>query len=197
MRFLAHGSGYSLFLTAKEAVLVLQKPVAKGDSKKAKTTGAVLHMQLVGANPKAPITGQAPLPGKANYLRGEDPKQWHTHIPTYAQVKYDQIYPGIDLIYYGRQHQLEYDFIIEPGADPQAIHLAFRGAKSLRLDKGQLVLVTATGEASLYKPLLYQKIEGEKHVITGGYVRQGPQQVGFQIEDYNPAYPLVILSGGE
>lgn len=191
MRFLAHGPGYSLFLTAKEAVLILQKPVTEADSDKAQA--AVLRMTLKGANLKASITGQAHLPGKVNYLRGKDPEQWHTNIPTYAQVKYDQIYPGIDLIYYGRQHQLEYDFIIESGADPKAIHLAFAGAKEMRLDEGQLVLTTATGEVRLRKPILYQEIGGEKHPVSGGYVRQGPHQVGFRVRDLQyTACSLVI-----
>lgn len=197
VRFLAHGPGYNLFLTATEAILTLADlsflslSVRLGEPPRI----PVLYMTLKGANPEAAITGQALLPGKVNYLLGNDPAQWHTNIPTYARVKYDEIYPGIDLIYYGRQQQLEFDFIIEPGADPKAIHLAFTGGveKMRLLDGGQLVLTTfRAGKVRLRKPTLYQKIGGEKYPVAGGYVRQGPHQVGFRVGPYNPNYPLII-----
>ncbi len=82
---------------------------------------AVLRMKLVGANPDAKVTGSEELPGKVNYFIGNDPKKWRTDVPTFAKVSYENVYPGVDLIYYGNQGQLEYDFVLAPGADPKAI----------------------------------------------------------------------------
>lgn len=135
VRFLSRGSGYSLFLTSSEAVLVLSKPATHGARKgfliahrtdEARAAGpqrAVLRMKLVGAGPTRQVEGLEPLPGKVNYFIGNDPKEWHTNVPTYARVAYRDVYPGIDLLYYGTQRQLEYDFIVAPGVDPRSISL--------------------------------------------------------------------------
>jgi hypothetical protein len=88
------------------------------------TTDAVLHMKLLGANPKARVSGLEELPGKSNYFIGNDPKKWRTNVPNYAKVKYANVYPGVDLVYYGNQGKLEYDFVVQPGADPGSIQLA-------------------------------------------------------------------------
>jgi hypothetical protein len=89
-----------------------------------RTPAAVLRMQLVGANSQAKVSGLEELPGKSNYFIGNDPKKWRTHVPNYAKVKYANVYPGVDLVYYGNQGQLEYDFVVQPGADPRSIQLA-------------------------------------------------------------------------
>ena len=89
---------------------------------------SVLRLKLVGANPAIPVTGLDELPGKSNYFIGNDPKKWRTNVPNYAKVKYQEVYPGVDLIYYGNQRQLEYDWAVAPGADPSAIRLAIDGA---------------------------------------------------------------------
>src|SRR5947207_7339241 len=83
----------------------------------------VLQMKLVGANQAAKVTALDELPGKSNYFIGNDPKKWRTDVPTYGKVKYQGVYPGIDLVYYGNQRQLEYDFVVAPGADRKAITL--------------------------------------------------------------------------
>ena len=109
-------------------------------------SSTVLRMRLEGANPKAAISGTHRLPGTVNYLVGKDPRGWRTGIETYAQVAYAQVYPGVDLVYYGNQRQLEHDFIVAPGADPARIRLAFEGAKLLSLDAdGSLVMDTGEG----------------------------------------------------
>ncbi len=154
--FLSRGPGYGLFLTPTEAVLSLHKPKVaapktskspdqanlrnpngKALSKSGQTSQAIattLRMQLVGANPNPKAGGLDELPGKVNYFRDNNPKQWHIHIPTYAKVKYEKVYPGIDLIYYGNQRQLEYDFIVAPGTDPKAVRLGFEGADKRQTD---------------------------------------------------------------
>src|SRR5882672_7747324 len=120
VRFLSRGPGYGLYLTAGEAVLVL--------SKHADTKRVALRMSLVGAARKPLVSGLEEQPGKANYFIGKDPAKWRTNVPTYAKVHYHDVYPGIDLVYYGNQRQLEYDFVVAPGADPRKVVLAFKGA---------------------------------------------------------------------
>ena len=103
-------------------------------------------MQIVGANPNATPVAQDQQPGIVNYFIGNDPTQWHTDIPTFGRVEYGDVYPGIDLAYYSRDGQLEYDFIVSPGADPKQIQLNFAGADALEIDDdGNLVLHTAAG----------------------------------------------------
>jgi hypothetical protein len=129
VKFLARGSGYALFLTPTEAVLTLHKPTNKeagrlrpGSARQAPLgpaePPAIVRLKLVGANPNPTLEGMDELPGKVNYLRGNDPKQWRTNVPTYGKVRYAQAYPGIDLVYYGNPRQLEHDFVVAPGADP-------------------------------------------------------------------------------
>jgi len=87
-------------------------------------------MKLVGANPAAKVTGLDELPSKSNYFLGKDPKKWRTNVPNYAKVKHQDVYPGVDLVYYGNQGRLEYDFVVAPGADPKAITLAVETGNS-------------------------------------------------------------------
>jgi hypothetical protein len=93
------------------------------------------------------IEGLDRLPGISNYFIGNDPKKWHTNIPNYSRVQYHNVYPGIDLVYYGNQGQLEYDLVVAPGADPRVIKLAYEGVDSKRLNaEGDLVFQVAGTE---------------------------------------------------
>src|SRR5207237_7942977 len=117
------------------------------------------------------VNGTGRLPGRMNYFLGNDPKKWHTDVPSYARVKYEGVYPGIDLVFYGNQGKLEYDFLVAPGADPEAIQLKIAGARKLRLNSsGNVVLSAATGEVELQKPLVYQMLDGKRRLIEGRYV---------------------------
>ncbi|MEE8256395.1 MAG: hypothetical protein V3R60_00770, partial [Acidobacteriota bacterium] len=126
VKFLSRGRGYTLFLTTGEAILSLREP-EEGTQSRSSTVApdaqsersTVLRMKLAGANPEPQVTGLEELPGKSNYFQGNDPGKWLTQVPHYARVKYEEVYPGIDLVYYGtKQQQLEYDFVVAPGADP-------------------------------------------------------------------------------
>jgi len=188
VRFLSRGAGYSLYLTAGEAVLVLAKPDAKAHGK-----SVALRMSLVGAARKPVVSGLDEQPGRANYFIGKDPAKWRTNVATYAKVHYQNVYPGIDLVYYGNQRQLEYDFVVAPGADPNKIVLGFKGADKLQLDaKGELVLHTKGGDIRQHKPVIYQEIDGVRRDIDGGYVRKGANRVGFQLAAYDTSRPLII-----
>ncbi len=133
-------------------------------------------MTPANANTAATIEGVEPLPGKVNYFFGNDPSQWHTDVPTYAKVKYHDLYPGVDMTYYGNGRQLEYDFILAPGADASVIKLDFAGAQQLRLNaRGDLTIKTGNGSAlRMLKPNIYQEINGERKQIAGGYVLHQP-----------------------
>jgi hypothetical protein len=203
VRFLSRGTGYSLYLTSGEAVLVLTKPNpdAKHDVRgtqarpdpKAPVKSVALRMSLVGAARQPLVSGLDELPGKANYFIGKDAAKWHTNVPTYAKVHYREIYPGIDLVYYGNQRQLEYDFVVAPGADPKKIALRFQGADKLEIDaEGDLVLHTAGGNIRQHKPIVYQEIDGTRQEIAGSYVRKGANRVGFHVATYDRSRPLII-----
>src|SRR5688572_27814964 len=203
VRFLSRGPGYSLYLTAGEAVLVLtpsnkdakrkQHDAQAQPEAKAPVKSAVLRMGLVGAARKPLVSGIEDLPGKANYFIGNDPAKWRTNVPLYGKVHYREVYPGIDLVYYGNQRSLEYDFVVAPGADPKKILLAFSGADNIEIDaQGDLVLGAAGGTVRQKKPVIYQDIDGLRTEIEGGYVRNGAKRVGFKVAAYDRSRPLII-----
>jgi len=197
VRFLSRGAGYSLYLTAGETVLVLSKPNAypTRDARSAQTSpkSVALRMSLIGAAQKPVVSGRDELPGKANYFIGKDRSKWRTNVPTYAKVQYKDIYPGVDLVYYGNQRQLEYDFVIAPGVNPKKIVLGFKGADKLEIDaQGELLLRAAGGDIRQHKPIIYQTIDGVRHDIAGGYVRKGANRVGFKVAAYDASQPLII-----
>ncbi|MBI2986552.1 MAG: hypothetical protein HYY45_07275, partial [Deltaproteobacteria bacterium] len=195
VKFLSHGKGYTLFLTPTEAVL-------KGTS--------TLRMELVGARRDSRMVGLELLPGKSNYLIGKDPNKWKRNIPSYARVKQEGVYPGIDVVYYGNQGELEYDFIVAPGADPKAINLVFHEADRAAVDAdGSLVLQVASSEVKFRRPVVYQERDGVRTPIAAGYIlnpkskienratvahNRSPKSlsVGFQVAAYDHARPLVI-----
>ena len=140
-------------------------------------------MKFLGANPNVRLEGVEPLPGRSNYFVGNDPSKWRTNIRHYAKVRYEQVYPGIDVVYYGNGKRLEHDFIVMPGADPATIRVEYEGVERLEIDEaGDLVLHTAAGEARQQKPIVYQQAGGERERIEGRYKLLGRNQVGFQID---------------
>jgi|HubBroStandDraft_2_1064218.scaffolds.fasta_scaffold06435_1 hypothetical protein len=206
VQFLAHGAGYQLFLTSQEAVLTLSQPLAantkavKGKSLFAasrKPGGAlktsVLRMHLDGANPAPKIAGTKLLPGKVNYFIGDDPHKWRTDIPSYEAVRYRGIYPGVDLLFYGREQHLEYDFIVAPGADPKAIALSIDGARKLEVNsRGDVVMSVENGKVALRRPSVYQDVNGERRQIAGNYIVANDHQIRFSVAEYDHTQPLTI-----
>ncbi|MCE7986307.1 MAG: hypothetical protein DYG89_34470 [Caldilinea sp. CFX5] len=196
VKFLARGHGYHLFLTENEAILTLHKlgkPTQKHADKMDRDRQTVLHMRLLGAAPTTAMTGEKPLPAKVNYFLGNDPGRWRTNIPTFAQVQMTDVYPRIDLLYYGNQGELEYDFVAAPGADPKVIALEFVGADQVAVDpQGNLALTVAGELIYLRKPILYQEVNGFRQRVNGGYLLDELGHVRFQVGDYDPRRPLVI-----
>lgn len=186
-RFVAHGSGYNVFLTPREASLALS-PQRPGQPP------AVVSLQFVGAAAEPPLVGEGRLPGVVNYYLGRDPSRWHTGIPTYRQVRYRGLYPGIDLLFFGTGGQLEHDFVIAPGADTDAIRLRVRGADAVEVEATGDLLLSVDGGAQvrLLRPFIYQEVDGARLPIAGGYLLHGEGQFGYRVTAYDPGLPLVI-----
>jgi hypothetical protein len=177
VQFLSRGAGFGLFLTSGEAVV--------------ETQDATLHMQLLGGNAAAVASPIDPLPGSVNYIQGNNPARWKTDVHSYQRVQYSGVYPGVDLVYYGNQRQLEYDFILAPGADAGQIGLRFTGA-TLKIDhQGDLVLASSRGEARFHKPIVYQMADGVRVDVPGAYHVSG-QRVTFVLGPYDHSRSLII-----
>ena len=190
VKFLSHGPGYELFLTANAAVLSLRKqaaPVAKTRE------GSVLRLEMMGAGAAPQIEGQDELPGKINYFIGNNPENWRRNIPTYRKVRYKDVYPGIDVVYYGNQRELEYDFVVAPGANPKLIKFRVEGAKQLRLDqRGNLLIALKHGEVRLNKPFIYQLTDTRsQREVKGRYVIKR-SEIRLDVRDVDSSKPLVI-----
>ena len=225
VKFLSRGSGYGLFLTPTEAVLTLNRRQGQTGDKVNKGHGArgsiekpapliskVLRIKPVGANPSPTIEGLEELSGHSNYFIGTDPSRWTTNIPNHAKVQYRNVYPGVDLVYYGKQRELEHDWVVAPGGDPKAIRFALEGAEQLRINaRGDLIVAIGEGELRLLKPVVYQighsprkDSEGSQYdenpvlrvsnrrLLDGRYILKENNIVAFELAAYDPGRPLVI-----
>lgn len=210
VKFLSRGSGYNVFLTDDEAVLTLATSRQSSEKKPMDAKENVMRMRLLGANRHARVSGMETLPGRSNYFIGNDPAKWHTNVVNYAKVRYQNVYDGVDLVYYGNRRQLEYDFVVEPGAKPGQIRLLLKlptdaSGKCARLeDNGDLATSTEEGEVLLRRPYVYQALDdkgtGGRKEIEGRYVvlstkRSGNAcavRLGFQLARYERTRPVVI-----
>ena len=187
VQFLSRGSGYALFLTPGEVVLNLerQQPAAAGASVD------TLRMSLTGANRKANAKGLERQDAVVSYFLGNDPKKWRTGIPTYGKVEYPQVYPGVDLVFYGNQRQLEYDFVVAAGADPSGIGWRIDGARASVDAEGNLALRAPNGAATFKKPVLYQ-MDGDKETNVEGSFAVGGNEIRFRVGNYDHSRALII-----
>jgi Abnormal spindle-like microcephaly-assoc'd, ASPM-SPD-2-Hydin/Beta-propeller repeat len=209
VKFIARGGGYTLLLTADEAVLKLHgaghgshsghRGASEQDPTAPVVPPAVLRMKLVGAHASPEIFGFDELAGKSNYFIGNDPANWRTNVPNYRKVRYRDTYPGVDLVYYGNQLQLEYDFVVAPGANPRAIILEIgTGARQNApqvAKNGDLVVPTDAGEVRFHTPVVYQAAaypNQERSSVDGRWVSKGGNRVGFEVAAYDARKPLVI-----
>ena len=231
VKFLSRGSGYTLFLTGNKAVLGLRTPERKasietqqprrrvrqsslqhrksevGNSAakaRSRNENAVLSLRLVKGNPQARVVGLDELPGRSNYFIGNDPSKWRSGVRNYAKVKYEGVYPGVDLVYYGNQGQLEYDFVVAPGADPRVVTLALEQTPSdgrpLQIDRdGNLRVGVRGNEVVFHKPFVYQTASADlqsqvrgRDSIDGRYRVKGDREVTFEVTSYDHSKPLVI-----
>jgi hypothetical protein len=223
VKFLSRGPGYTVFLTNDEAVLALagghkgkQSPTAANGAlplvgfrdlstprPEPQKTSAVLRMHLIGANANAQVAGVDQLPGTSNYFLGKDARSWRTRVETYRKVGYQNVYPGIDLVYYGNQRQLEYDFVVAPGSDPAAIKVSMAGASKMHLDAqtGDLILHTPAGSVHFHKPVAYQteasssdpSLDNQtKTYIDSHFALDAANRITFELGSYDHSKALVI-----
>ncbi len=194
VNFISKGPGYSAFLTAQGMTLSLRGqravPPNTGVSVNAPST---IEFRLAGASQSQVAAGEDIQAGHVNYFIGKDRSKWIRNVPVYSRVRYKSVYPGIDLIYYGKQRQLEYDFAVAPGSDPSKICFEIRGARQLRVDaSGNLVLQTGTGAVQFQAPSIYQEKSGVRVPVQGGYVMQDSTHIRFQVATYDKTMPLTI-----
>jgi hypothetical protein len=203
VKFLSRGNGHSFFLTSTEAVLALGRPTADKTLKESllartavkhrRAKAAILRMKFVGANPAPQVVGVNELPGKTNYFIGNDPAKWRTNVPSYRSVRYSEVYPGVDIVFYGNQQEFEYDIVVAPGSDPRAVRLAFDGARRMSIDaRGDLSIRTQTSRLVQHKPLTYQEVNGQRQMVPSRYVLTARNEVAFQVGQYDATRPLVI-----
>jgi Beta-propeller repeat len=218
VKFMSRGSGYTLFLTEDEAVLSLRRSETNGGEeapggfgaapRERRTTKAEVRFALLGANPAAAVQGTDELPGRTNFLHGNDPARWRTNVPNYAGVRFADIYPGIDLVYDGTRGDLQYDFTVAAGADPGKIRIAVhsRDEATGRLvpspwrvaANGELVVTSRAGAVRLAKPVVYQTdARGGRRLVRASYARRAAAQgreryLGFDLGPYDHSRRLVI-----
>jgi photosystem II stability/assembly factor-like uncharacterized protein len=157
------------------------------------TLSPAVRLQLIGGNSRAPVRGADELAGKNNYIIGNDPSQWRTNISTYARVRVENVYRGIDMVYYGHPRALEHDFKVAPGASYKAIRLRFKGAQSIRVDAaGDLLIATAAGVICQQRPVAYQAVKGARREVKAAYVVSRKREVSFRLGAYDHNQPLVI-----
>ncbi len=179
VRFYTRASDYSLGLTAGGSVL--------------RMGNRSLRMSLAGSNPNPAIVGQSPLASRSAYYMGNRPELWRRDVPHYSQVRYREVYPGIDLVYYGRERRVEHDFVVSAGSNPAGIRMRFHGADRVALDaSGDLVLHAGREQARQLKPVAYQEIAGVRRPVEACYRILGRNEIGFSLGAYDPSRPLVI-----
>ncbi len=197
VKYMARANGYTLFLTANDAVFSLHSPSASGDRStkqlNPKDSTSVVRMQLVGGNALAKVAATNQLPGASNYFLGNDPGRWRTNVPRYARVSYQDVYPGVNLAFHGAQRQLEFDFLVAPRANPEPIDFHFTGAQGLKTDdSGNLIVSSAAGNVVLHKPVAYQEQNGARQTVDARFAVKANNQVKFELGNYDRSRELVI-----
>ncbi len=193
-KYIARGNGYALYLKPNEAILSLRNNVHD-----AAQPNSILRMKLANANAASTIGGVDLLPGKSNYFIGNK-ANYATNVSQYKKVFCENVYAGIDMVYYGNQRQLEYDFVVAPGADPSAIRMSFAGSSKIEVNAtGDLAIHIGDGEITQHKPVIYQQIDGARKEVSGRYEivsaaksAQGETVVGFNISNYDHSAKLII-----
>lgn len=189
VRFLTRQPGYAVYLTETETRFELRQTANQRQS---------VSMKFVGASTEATISGQLPLTGKSNYFIGDNPNEWQTNVSTFAKVRRQNVYPGIDAIFYGNQRRLEFDFVVAPQTDPNQIEFTFDGADKLEInEQGDLLVGLHSDNLIIRRPVIYQEVAGNRIAVEGSFSIRNPQSarnqsVCFEIGDYDRSQTLVI-----
>jgi hypothetical protein len=181
VRYISRGGGFTTLLTGNEAIFAnsaLRKP---------------LRLKFLNSQSAAECEAHEKLPGISNYFRGKDPSKWATDVPHYAKVRFREVYPGVDVLFYSGDRRLEYDLVVAPGADPGVIALRWEGADGMRIDpSGDLILMTSAGEIRQRRPVVYQQIDGQRVVVDATYLLKEGGRLGFELAQWDRKQPLVI-----
>ena len=195
--YLMRGPDFQALIQADEFRVNLKQPSRKLNT----DTSHALRFQFLGADSKARMNGMDKLPGKSNYFIGDNPKQWRIGVPNYEKIKVEKIYPGIDLVYYSVNREMEFDFVISPGVNSSIIQMAINGVEDIVFqNNGDLVLHSSEGKFTLRQPVIYQDIAGQREIVEGRYVLLDKTKhnassdyiIGFQLADYDVAHKIVI-----
>jgi hypothetical protein len=210
VKYMARGNGYTVFLTGNDTVFELQSASRTAASRGTPNMGlpvparkalpaaqhartAAIHMRLVGANPQSQIAAGDELPGRSNYFFGKDRRKWHTNVPQFARISYRDAYPGVSMAFYGVRKQLEFDFIVTPGASADPIRFDISGAVRIATDPaGNLILASTAGDVLLHKPVAYQEKDGARQPVDARFVLQARNHVSFEVGNYDRSRELVI-----
>jgi hypothetical protein len=195
VKFLSRGRGGTVFFTEREIVFSLSKPEPEKAGRGAEFSPMreVVRMRFAGANPDPGIGGEDELSGKSNYFIGSDPSKWRRNVTNYGKVRYHELYPGIDAIFYGSEAGLEYDLVVSPGADPRKIRLAFDGIQRLGADaNSNLIVYTKNGHLVQHVPHVYQEAAEGRREIASRYARHGRRQASFELGNYDRSKPVVL-----
>ena len=204
VKYVARGRGYTVFLTANDTVLAVHSSSPAVDTRVAQNHGgaeratardrsAAIHLRLDGGNLQSQIIAGHQLPGHSNYFIGADRRQWHANVPQYARVCYREAYPGVEMAFYGAQNQLEFDFIVAPGASPDPIRFDISGALRVVTDpSGNLILASSAGDVLLHQPVAYQQKDGVRQPVDARFVLRAKNQVSFELGNYDRSRELVI-----
>ena len=149
-----------------------------------------VRMSFAGTGHPAAVIGDGELGSRSHYLIGP-PSNWHTDVPHFARVRYHQVYPGVDIVFYGSRHRLEYDVVLTPGTDVEQVRLRFEGAETLKVDRnGDLILHTKAGKIRQVRPRVYQAVRGGQLAINGKYVLRAANEVGFELGAFDHSKPV-------
>jgi hypothetical protein len=210
VKYLARGHGYTLFLTANDAVFSLHSRSDLGEASKVgqsptpavngvrqhknqKDSTAVVHMHLVGANATAALAASGAMPGTSNYFIGKDQSKWRSGVARYARVFYQNVYPGVEMAFHGAGRELEFDFVLAPGANPAPIGFQFSGNRGMKTDdSGDLIISSAAGNVLLRKPVAYQEQNGARQLVHARFVLKAANQISFELGTYDRSRELVI-----
>jgi hypothetical protein len=199
VEYLAHNGPFALFLTADDTVLRFARPMPRRQSGASRplAQAAVLDLRPIGGNSHVAMRGEERMRGRVNYFAGEDPKKWHTDIPTFGKVLAPDVWRDVDLVWYGTGGQLECDFILKPGAHLDSVKLALQGADTAQVDSdGNLAITTGGQRVRLLKPQTYQLVNGGKRPVAAHYAlsreKRGGYQIAFEVPAYDRTQPLVI-----
>jgi Beta-propeller repeat len=205
VKLLSRAGRSAIYLTPSEIMMEWSRPSPSPDEKSLLTSGkagsarrqpqepALLKMKFVGGNPVPDVIAEDQLPGKSHYFIGRDPKNWRTNIPQFSRGRYKDIYPGVDVVFYGNQRKLEFDFVVAAGSDAHSIKIAFEGAKNLEIDgQGNLEVSLGGDEILFHKPYCYQGSKEEGEEIDGQFILMSRSSVGFKVGAYDPERPLII-----